>query len=126
MLKRTANRNHGASRQQSYHGNGKPLQKNSLNDGWNTVAGANNGNNQNSNGGTLGRNKANDLLNFGKADRSRTKSSVLGPSNSPFSSLNKSGHSLKTTSDTKSNFNSKDTKSKNTSQSTTNMFRYIN
>ncbi|CAO3614341.1 unnamed protein product [Cunninghamella echinulata] len=122
MLKRTANRNHGASRQQSYHGNGKPLQKNSLNDGWNTVTGANNGNNQISNSGTLGRNKANDLLNFGKADRSRTKSSVLGPSNSPFSSLNKPSHSSKATSDSKSNFNSKDTKSKNTSQSTTNMF----
>ncbi|CEP09178.1 hypothetical protein [Parasitella parasitica] len=48
-------------------------------DGWNTVA-----NNANSKGRTA------DLSNFGKTDRSRSRSNILGPSNSPFASLNRS------------------------------------
>lgn len=48
-------------------------------DGWNMVG-----------TGTGGSpNRSNELANFGKTDRSKTRSNVLGPSNSPFASLNR-------------------------------------
>lgn len=54
-------------------------------DGWNTVG-------PGSPGGTTKGSRVNELANFGKTDRSKTRSSVLGPSsNSPFASLNRAG-----------------------------------
>ncbi|KAI9323576.1 hypothetical protein BX666DRAFT_1873581 [Dichotomocladium elegans] len=50
-------------------------------DGWNTVSG--------SPSGTIKGSRVNELANFGKTDRSKTRSNVLGPSNSPFASLNR-------------------------------------
>ncbi|KAI8066891.1 hypothetical protein BC940DRAFT_367920 [Gongronella butleri] len=55
------------------------------NDGWNTVPGSTQANTGNSNN-----RRVNDLSNFGKAERTRTRTNVLGPSSSPFAALNKS------------------------------------
>ncbi|KAG0169594.1 hypothetical protein DFQ28_011433 [Apophysomyces sp. BC1034] len=52
-------------------------------DGWSTVGTASAG------GAVKGR--ATDMSHFGKADRSRTRSNILGPSNSPFASLTRAG-----------------------------------
>ncbi|KAI9245890.1 armadillo-type protein [Phascolomyces articulosus] len=51
-------------------------------DGWSTVGSGSPGS---SSKGT----RANELANFGKTDRSKTRSSVLGPGNSPFASLHR-------------------------------------
>ncbi|KAI8639819.1 hypothetical protein BD408DRAFT_420787 [Parasitella parasitica] len=51
---------------------------NNSSDGWNTVA-----NNANSKG------RPADLSNFGRTDRSRSRTNILGPSNSPFPSLSR-------------------------------------
>ncbi|KAI7877127.1 hypothetical protein K492DRAFT_150983 [Lichtheimia hyalospora FSU 10163] len=62
-------------REGSNSGNASPIV-----DGWNTVGtGASSGNS----------NRSNELANFGKADRSKARTNVLGPSNSPFASLNR-------------------------------------
>lgn len=52
-------------------------------DGWSTVG--------NTASATTPKGRTNELANFGKADRSKSRSSVLGPSNSPFASLSRSG-----------------------------------
>ncbi|CAO3609075.1 unnamed protein product [Cunninghamella blakesleeana] len=52
-------------------------------DGWSTVG--------NAASTTISKGRTNELANFGKADRSKSRSSVLGPSNSPFASLSRSG-----------------------------------
>ncbi|KAF1805606.1 hypothetical protein FB192DRAFT_1274656 [Mucor lusitanicus] len=87
------NSNNNMARGNSYRGNnngGKDYFHNSSNnsnsnnssgnsgDGWNTVAtGANN------------KSRPTDLSNFGKTDRSRSRTNILGPSNSPFPSLSR-------------------------------------
>lgn len=54
-----------------------------------------------------------DLSNFGKTDRSKTRSGVLGPSGSPFASLARAGAK------------DKDEEDSNASGGSTNMFRYV-
>ncbi|GAN03422.1 eukaryotic initiation factor 4F subunit P130 [Mucor ambiguus] len=81
------NNNHNMARGNSYRGNsgGKDHFNSNNNssiggggDGWNTVAtGANN------------KSRPTDLSNFGKTDRSRSRTNILGPSNSPFPSLSR-------------------------------------
>lgn len=78
------NNNNNMARGNSYRGNngGKDFFNNNNSggggDGWNTVAtGANN------------KSRPTDLSNFGKTDRSRSKTNILGPSNSPFPSLSR-------------------------------------
>lgn len=56
-------------------------------DGWSTVASPG-GANSNAYGGS-NKTRPNDLSNFGKTDRSRSKTNILGPSNSPFPSLSR-------------------------------------
>jgi hypothetical protein len=51
-------------------------------DGWNTVG-------SNISPGGPNKNRMNGLSNFGKTDRSKTRPNHLGPSNSPFPSLNR-------------------------------------
>lgn len=60
------------------------------NDGWNTVGSG-------SSSPVSDKSRANELSNFGKTDRSRSKNNLLGPSNSPFPSLtrNKAGSDSK-------------------------------
>ncbi|KAI9490022.1 armadillo-type protein [Zychaea mexicana] len=69
-------------------GGGNNSAANTTVDGWSTVGSG-------SPGGSTKSSRVNELANFGKTDRSKTRSNVLGPSNSPFASLhranNKSG-----------------------------------
>ncbi|KAG0186668.1 hypothetical protein DFQ28_007479 [Apophysomyces sp. BC1034] len=82
---------HPVSRQGSHRGAGRDIQREGSGsgsptttaDGWSTVGTAS------PTSSTRGR--TNELANFGKADRSKSRSSVLGPSNSPFASLSRSG-----------------------------------
>jgi translation initiation factor 4G len=85
------NNNH-MSRTGSHRGGGRDYQSfksnynnnknsNSGGDGWNTVG--------NTSPGPTSKTRVSELSNFGKLDRSRSKSSTLGPSNSPFASLTK-------------------------------------
>lgn len=96
------NNNNNMARTGSYRGNAKENNhyfnnnnhnsnnhNNNNGDGWNTVATGSN------NKGPA------DLSNFGKTDRSRSRTNILGPSNSPFPSLSR-GKSA-TNIDTKSN-----------------------
>ncbi|KAJ8662192.1 hypothetical protein O0I10_001885 [Lichtheimia ornata] len=80
---------HPMSRAGSHRGAGaRDLQREGSNsgnassvvDGWNMVG---------SGSGSGSPNRSNELANFGKTDRSKTRSNVLGPSNSPFASLNR-------------------------------------
>ncbi|KAI8393552.1 uncharacterized protein BYT42DRAFT_551440 [Radiomyces spectabilis] len=79
---------HSMSRQSSHRGGGgRDMQRENSSsgapqtDGWSTVgAGSPTG---------TPRGRVNDLTNFGKTDRSRPRGNVLGPSNSPFASLNR-------------------------------------
>ncbi|KAI8142539.1 armadillo-type protein [Fennellomyces sp. T-0311] len=93
---------HPMSRAGSHRGGGggaRDLQREGSNgggqaasgDGWNTVTSS-------SPGGTSKGSRVNELANFGKTDRSKARSNVLGPSNSPFASL----HRAKTGGDQKS------------------------
>lgn len=66
-------RDHFQSRSNNTEGNGG----NANVDGWNTVS------------SPVGDKSRNELSNFGKTDRSRSRSNILGPSNSPFPSLNR-------------------------------------
>lgn len=54
-------------------------------DGWSTVGSG-------SPGGSSKGTRANELANFGKTDRSKARSSVLGPGSSPFASLHRSSN----------------------------------
>ncbi|CAO0798119.1 unnamed protein product [Mucor circinelloides] len=84
------NSNANMARGNSYRGNanGKDYFNNNNNsssssntgggDGWNTVA-----------TGTNNKSRPTDLSNFGKTDRSRSRTNILGPSNSPFPSLSR-------------------------------------
>ncbi|KAF7727491.1 hypothetical protein EC973_007469 [Apophysomyces ossiformis] len=82
---------HPVSRQSSHRGAGRDIQREGSGsgsptttaDGWSTVGTGS------PTSSTRGR--TNELANFGKAERSKSRSSVLGPSNSPFASLTRSG-----------------------------------
>ncbi|RCH95895.1 hypothetical protein CU097_010313 [Rhizopus azygosporus] len=74
-----------------YHGSNTSNNAGSpSNDGWNTVGSG-------SSSPVSDKSRANELSNFGKTDRSRSKNNLLGPSNSPFPSLtrNKTGSDSK-------------------------------
>ncbi|KAL9556688.1 hypothetical protein MBANPS3_001739 [Mucor bainieri] len=73
------NNNNGNSNHSNNNSNNNNNASNSSGgDGWNTVAtGANN------------KSRPTDLSNFGKTDRSRSRTNILGPSNSPFPSLSR-------------------------------------
>ena len=98
------NHNHNMSRNgsyrnerdQHYHNNNNHNHSNNQNnhtDGWSTVG------SMPSPGIGGGSNKSkmnNELTNFGKTDRSRVKSNVLGPGNSPFASLTRGKSGINT------------------------------
>lgn len=102
---------HPMSRAGSHRGAGaRDLQREGSNsgnassvvDGWNMVG---------SGSGSGSPNRSNELANFGKTDRSKTRSNVLGPSNSPFASLNRASSK------------SGEQKSNSNENNSTNMFR---
>ncbi|ORX50565.1 hypothetical protein DM01DRAFT_1384800 [Hesseltinella vesiculosa] len=79
-------------------------------DGWNTVGGA-------AGAAPKGRN---DLANFGKADRSKSRSNVLGPANSPFANLSRT--SSKNAANDSKKGSPVDSRSSSPASSMTNMF----
>ncbi|KAI8093227.1 uncharacterized protein BX664DRAFT_329231 [Halteromyces radiatus] len=125
---------YNTSRQGSYWNGSKHTKKNDMtlsgmtsvsatntattvtNDRWSTVSTFNKSSTSN------GRNEVSDYSNFGRAERGRSRNNVLGPSYSPFASLNRSTGGLRTTRplDKKKSTNSDNDGSNTTSISTTN------
>ncbi|KAG2236616.1 hypothetical protein INT48_000171 [Thamnidium elegans] len=91
------NNNNNMARTGSYRGGRdqhhfQPHNSNNNNnggDGWSTVSPVGNGINKS-------RTNNNDLSNFGKTDRSRSKTNILGPGNSPFASLSRGKPTINT------------------------------
>ncbi|KAI9259966.1 armadillo-type protein [Helicostylum pulchrum] len=86
------NNNNNMARTGSYRGGRdqhhfQPHNNNNGGDGWSTVSPVGNGTNKS---------RTNDLTNFGKTDRSRAKTNILGPGNSPFASLSRGKPTINT------------------------------
>ncbi|KAI8331246.1 hypothetical protein BC941DRAFT_382969 [Chlamydoabsidia padenii] len=110
---------YGMNRQGTYRNTGKSMKRggpstsNGHSPGWN---------NNTSSSSSPPRHEITDYSNFGRTERSRSRNNVLGPSNNPFPSLNRSGGSTQKTQQSKSAFDFKDTSSDNTNGRTSNMF----
>lgn len=78
------NNNNGNSSSNNSNNNSN---NNNGGDGWSTVSPVGNG---------ASKSRTNDLSNFGKTDRSRSKTNILGPGNSPFASLSRGKPTINT------------------------------